>query len=205
MCSCDFVEDADCWKSNRGNWRVGVDDWLICDTECSCSSSQKAKYAATLTRMSNVLTFRSPVYLGFVLGLASLGLVLGPVLGGVFTQHASWRWCFYINFPFGTVTIGVLAFIKIPDSIINSNEKLGVFGHMKRLDLPGVALFAPACTMLLLALQVSKFLDLSSPCNYLLWFPNQDSRPLLPLFHNDTVLICSSSGVASHMPGIRPL
>ena len=41
-----------------------------------------------------------------------VGPVLGPVLGGWLTDHASWRWVFYINVPIGALALlGVSAFV----------------------------------------------------------------------------------------------
>ena len=42
-----------------------------------------------------------------------LGSIVGPPLGGIFVDHASWRWVFYVNVPVGLIAMTVIA-IAIP-------------------------------------------------------------------------------------------
>src|SRR4051794_22598572 len=45
-------------------------------------------------------------YLASVWGIAA---VLGPTLGGVFSEYLSWRWIFFVNLPLGAVAVWALA------------------------------------------------------------------------------------------------
>ncbi|OHW98068.1 MFS multidrug transporter [Colletotrichum incanum] len=93
---------------------------------------------------------RRPLIIGILIGISNLGLVIGPLIGGAFTEFVNWRWCFYINLPIGGVVAVLLVLIHIPSKIATPLPLLQVPSH---LDLPGFVLFAPAAIMFLLALQ----------------------------------------------------
>lgn len=54
-------------------------------------------------------------YQGMMAGIMALAMIGGPLIGGVITDHASWRWIFYMNLPLGAVGfVMLLAFLHLP-------------------------------------------------------------------------------------------
>ena len=47
---------------------------------------------------------------GLMSGVFAAASVIGPLIGGTLTDHADWRWVFYINLPLGGLALAVLAF-----------------------------------------------------------------------------------------------
>jgi EmrB/QacA subfamily drug resistance transporter len=78
-------------------------------------------------------------YTASVWGAAS---VLGPTLGGVFSQYLTWRWIFFVNVPVGVLAVWMLA----------THLREDVAHRRHRIDYAGAATLTLGCTLLILGL-----------------------------------------------------
>ncbi|PBP21838.1 hypothetical protein BUE80_DR007346 [Diplocarpon rosae] len=94
---------------------------------------------------------KQPQLLGIVIGLSLLGILSGPLIGGLLTEFASWRWCFYINIPSGALAAFLIVFISFPGK--KPITKKPLLQRLLALDLVGFFFFAPAAMMLIFAVE----------------------------------------------------
>ncbi|MBA8825273.1 EmrB/QacA subfamily drug resistance transporter [Saccharopolyspora lacisalsi] len=78
---------------------------------------------------------------------------LGPVLGGLFVEHLTWRWGFYVNVPVGVLALVFGAF-TLAEHVESGN---------KRFDLLGFALAAPGLGLVMYALETVGHRGLFAP------------------------------------------
>ncbi|OGE48067.1 hypothetical protein PENARI_c033G09401 [Penicillium arizonense] len=106
---------------------------------------------ALLVLANSVPLHRRALYYGIIGSTSGIATITGPLLGGVLTDHVSWRWCFWINIPFGALTGLVIIFcFKDPMKI---KPELDTLGQLKRMDPLGILAFIPAIVSILLGLQ----------------------------------------------------
>jgi len=67
--------------------------------------------------------------IGIWAGVSGMALAIGPLVGGLLTEHVNWNWIFFINVP-----VGILGLLAIPLFIDESRDT----SHEQRLDLPGL-------------------------------------------------------------------
>ncbi|KAL4958232.1 major facilitator superfamily domain-containing protein [Aspergillus filifer] len=96
---------------------------------------------------------KRPIFTG-IIGLSyGIASVVGPLLGGVFTDSVSWRWCFYINLPVGGVSaFFILLFFQNPEAS-KSDDTSSLVSKMLRLDPIGTMLMLASVTCYILAMQ----------------------------------------------------
>ncbi|KAI1778814.1 MFS general substrate transporter [Hypoxylon cercidicola] len=124
-----------------------------------------------LTDMTNLK--ERPLYIGFLAIAVAIGTILGPILGALFTDFASWRWIGWINLPI--LGVGCLIFVFF----LHLNAiPIGFASRLSRVDGVGILLFAVGATAIALPLSWSGSL-----------YPWSSWRTILPFVIGLVVLV----------------
>lgn len=133
---------------------------------------------------------------GYIASVWATSAVVGPTLGGLFSQYLSWRWIFFINIPLCLIAATML--------LRNFHENVVRRSH--KLDYTGAALLLCGCTLVLLGLlegdQAWAWWSLAGigvPLAGLVllaifvWVQRRAAEPVLPLwiFRNRTLVASS--------------
>ncbi|KEQ70110.1 MFS general substrate transporter [Aureobasidium namibiae CBS 147.97] len=107
-------------------------------------------YSLTMIVLPEIVSEGKRKWIGAVVGaVVAVAGVMGPVVGGVMTKFASWRWVFWINGPVGVVAV-VLFLLTWPKQ---SMMKQPVRRSWRQLDLLGFFLLIAASVLVVFAFQ----------------------------------------------------
>lgn len=137
------------------------------------------------------------------IGLAyAVPMVIGPLLGGLFTDTLGWRWCFWINVPLGLAALAAAA-VFLPHRDHGKHP-------VRSLDLAGAAAMVVAATCLILVISWGggtyawdspvivglAVAGVAAAVAFVL-AERRAADPLIPLsfFKNRTYLICTAAGL----------
>lgn len=134
-------------------------------------------FSGTTVILTHVVPLeKRPMYVGAMGSMFGISSIIGPLMGGAFTDRATWRWCFYIKYcnpydafkkkivspamsadgcssnslPIGAVVLAVLVPML---HVRHEKDKDALSRQLIRLDPVGTLLFLPGVVCFLLALQ----------------------------------------------------
>ncbi|KAJ5727076.1 MFS general substrate transporter [Penicillium malachiteum] len=110
-------------------------------------------FAGGLIILTTVIPLqRRAVWTGTLNSTFAVAAIVGPLISGALTQHATWRWCFWINLPIGGFSaVVVIIFFHVKGAI---TEQASLGPKIRSLDLVGFIFFSGSVSCLLLALQL---------------------------------------------------
>ncbi|KAF9427896.1 hypothetical protein BGZ94_003921 [Podila epigama] len=160
--------------------------------------------AGAATTMTMLIAFRAIQGLGgsgliIIWSVFGVSSVIGPLLGGVFVEEITWRWCFYINLPLGVVTLAaVIMFLRLPFESQNLKAQLA------RIDYLGTLFIILTVVCLLLPITwggttyawdstviIVLFCAAAALIGVTVWIETKALEPIIPprLFRNKTVVV----------------
>ena len=120
-------------------------DWWLIAARVVQGFGAAAFFAASLSIVSNAFPpDQRSKGIGVWAGIGTVGLAIGPLIGGFLTQALSWRWFFFVNIP-----VAVLA-IALTLAVVRESRDEGASSHV---DLFGVLTITGGLAALVLAIQ----------------------------------------------------
>ncbi|KAF9556809.1 ABC transporter [Agrocybe pediades] len=113
-------------------------------------------WVSVLSIMAHITTItQRPILMSIMGAVYAISAIGGPLLGGVFSDKVTWRWCFYLNLPVGGLAFVIILLVlpSIPAPEDASTVTSTTLQRWMRLDWTGSFLSICMTTMLELALQ----------------------------------------------------
>nr|OQO31191.1 hypothetical protein B0A51_01570 [Rachicladosporium sp. CCFEE 5018] len=88
----------------------------------------------------SVVPHKRPAYMGILGATYAFASVFGPVLGGLFADKISWRWCFWINLPVGATAVAMIAltFSTPTAQALDPARHRSLLTKFSYMDIPGL-------------------------------------------------------------------